>query len=349
MGAGLQQNLGKEWGPEIWKKMTTSSPSKVFTDVAKRSAKKSSKDKKRKSGDEVKKQRRVRKYSQKNNTVRARKAYSRHDGELTPDDVDDDISKEHLEELKDGFYETKVVVTSEEAKEIEQQTRDQADSYEWIGERRKRLTASVVGSIAKMRNTTKKSKKVENLLYSKFRGNAATRYGATMENQTKQEYQTYQQQHHHPGLKVANCGLFVSLDNPWLAATPDGVVNDFSDEIQPLGIIEIKNPHSIRSQTLTEASLNKTFCLQKTDEGSLTLKTRHDYYYQVQTQLYCTGRQWCDFIVRTDKSLHIQRIYPDKTWQERNLPTLRNFYFTALLPELACPRHHKGGIREPEP
>ena len=33
MGAGVQQNLGKEWGPSLWKELTTSSPSKVFSDA----------------------------------------------------------------------------------------------------------------------------------------------------------------------------------------------------------------------------------------------------------------------------------------------------------------------------
>ncbi len=122
-----------------------------------------------------------------------------------------------------------MVVTRQEAEKIEHQTCEQADSQEWISERRKRLTASTVGSIAKMRATTKKSKRVENLLYTKFRGNVATRYGTAMKDTARQEYQTYQQQHGHPGLKINDCGLFVSLDNPWLAATPDGLVNDPSD------------------------------------------------------------------------------------------------------------------------
>ncbi len=56
MGAGLQQNLGKEWGPGLWKEMTSSSPSKVFSDVAQRSSKKASRDKKMKAGEEVKRQ-----------------------------------------------------------------------------------------------------------------------------------------------------------------------------------------------------------------------------------------------------------------------------------------------------
>ena len=348
MGAGLQQNKGKEWGPSLWKEMTHTSPTKVFTDTANRSAKKAKYEKTRKAKDEVKRQRQRRKYSHKNNdTPQARRAYNRHDGGLSPDDIADDISPEHLDELKKSYYETKVTVTPERADEIEQSTREQDDSPEWIGERRKRLTASVVGGIAKMRETTSRSKRVESILYTTFRGNAATRYGATMEDTVRQEYQTYQRQNGHPNLKVDNCGLFVSLCNPWLAATPDGVVDDPS-EPQRLGLIEIKNPYTARNQTLMEAAQKSAFCLeQNKNDSSFRLKRRHDYFYQVQTQLYCTARHWCDFTVQTSKDFHIERIYVDKAWQESNLPKLKKFYFSALLPELACPRHHKGGIREP--
>ena len=99
----------------------------------------------------------------------------------------------------------------------------------------------MVGGIGKKRSTTRKSKKVENLLCTKFRGNAATRYGSAMEDTAIHEYETYQQQNGHPGLKVDNCGLFVSLNDPWLAGTPGGVVKDPSGNAsQPLGLVEIK-------------------------------------------------------------------------------------------------------------
>ena len=48
MGAGLQQNKGRECGPGLWNEMTGSSPSKVFKDAAHYSAKKAQKEKKKK-------------------------------------------------------------------------------------------------------------------------------------------------------------------------------------------------------------------------------------------------------------------------------------------------------------
>lgn len=66
----------------------------------------------------------------------------------------------------------------------------------------------------------------------------------------------------------------------------------------------------------------------------------------LQCQLYCTNRDWCDFVLQTEKDMHIERIHKDTSWWATILDKLEAFYFSALLPELACPRHHRG-IREP--
>ena len=69
-----------------------------------------------------------------------------------------DISPEYLHELKVSYYKTHVVVTQEEADLIELQTRGQSDCALWTSERSKRITASRVGGIVKMREKTKRSK-----------------------------------------------------------------------------------------------------------------------------------------------------------------------------------------------
>ena len=103
VGAGLQQNMGKEWGPTVWSKMTESSPHPVFIDAVEHSAKKAEKDRKRKATKEAKEQRRQRKCSRIDNMVAACKAYSRHDS-IVPDDVVDDVYAEFLDESKTRFY-----------------------------------------------------------------------------------------------------------------------------------------------------------------------------------------------------------------------------------------------------
>lgn len=62
--------------------------------------------------------------------------------------------------------------------------------------------------------------------------------------------------------------------------------------------------------------------------------------------MYCCNVDWCDFVVRTQQEIHIERILRDNQWWEEKLPQLKQFYFDAVLPELASPRQGKGGIRE---
>ena len=65
--------------------------------------------------------------------------------------------------------------------------------------------------------TTKRSKKVKELLYSStFRGNKV--------DTAKQKYAAHQKGNGHHGLITEPSRLAVSLDTPWLAASPTGTV-----------------------------------------------------------------------------------------------------------------------------
>lgn len=198
-----------------------------------------------------------------------------------------------------------------------------------------------------MRTTTRRANKVKEMLYTKFRGNMHTLYGTANEEVSREEYTKYM---HHQGksnLKVLPAGLVISKESPWLAASPDGRV--FDPYYSPAdGLLELKNPSSASHMKISEAMKKKGFCLT-VKEGRQQLDQKHDYYYQVQCQLYCTQAMWCDFVVRTEEDLYVERILRDDEWWQTQLPKLEKFYFTALLPELACPRYHAGGIREPVP
>ena len=54
--------------------------------------------------------------------------------------------------------------------------------------------------------------------------------------------------------------------------------------------------------------------------------------------MFCTKTKWCDSVVRTTVDLHMQRIVWDPHFWMSVLPRLHDFYFTAILPELALPR-----------
>ena len=102
MGAGLRQNLGLKWGPNLYSCMTDKE-NVVYQTAAEVSEKIATKDRKRKATDLAKDNRRKSKYAKSDDSISARKAYSRHDG-VQPDDISEDVSNEYLEELKDSFY-----------------------------------------------------------------------------------------------------------------------------------------------------------------------------------------------------------------------------------------------------
>ena len=112
--------------------------------------------------------------------------------------------------------------------------------------------------------------------------------------------------------------------------------------------MEYKNPYNARDMTISEAAEKiKDFCLSQYESCHLSLKESHEYYYQIQATMFCTNRNWYDFVVNTTKDLYMQRIRFDEQFWNKIMPKLKSFYFEAILPQLACPRFHRGGIREP--
>ena len=110
-----------------------------------------------------------------------------------------------------------------------------------------------------------------------------------------------------------------------MGATPDGIIGS--------GIVEVKCPFVCRECSFEEAAATKhTFCLQKTQKG-LRLSTKHQYYHQVQVQLFVTKAEYCDFVVWLPPQLHIERIFPDSLYMQ-NIDTLCSFYFSHMLPYL---------------
>jgi len=69
----------------------------------------------------------------------------------------------------------------------------------WKAERRIRITSSVAGTIAKRRASTQVTSTVYNMIYTKFTGNEATRWGLGQENNTATQWK---QQHGSPEISV---------------------------------------------------------------------------------------------------------------------------------------------------
>ena len=104
-------------------------------------------------------------------------------------------------------------------------------------ERRLRVTSLNVGTIAKRQSTTKVGQLIYQVLYSSFKGNKATSWGLLQEEDTEKQYQQFMEQGCKDFSVSGDCGLMMSTQHPWLAATPDGFVYDL-DGTPENGLVE---------------------------------------------------------------------------------------------------------------
>ena len=97
----------------------------------------------------------------------------------------------------------------------------------------------------------------------------------------------------------------------------------------------MKCPAKYKDSTILDAcsSDDRNFCLHVVD-GQVHLKKNHQYYTQVQTQLFVTESAYCDFVVWTLKDCVILCIAPDKTFWNAQLQKAQDFFVKVALPEL---------------
>ena len=73
----------------------------------------------------------------------------------------------------------------------------------------------------------------------------------------------------------------INPDVPFIGASPDGMV---SCDCCGQNVIEIKCPFCVKDSTFDDID-DKTFYLKRGNDDQLKLDVKHQYYYQVQTQL----------------------------------------------------------------
>ena len=128
-------------------------------------------------------------------------------------------------------------------------------------------------------------------------------------------------------------GLVVSLDAPYLGASPDGKVIDVGCS-SPFGLLEVKCPKTKFLVTSLDACSESSFFLENVNDET-KLKCNHNYYAQVQGLMRVNGIRRCDFVVQTNKGLSIECIpFNDQHWNILK-GTLKSYYVTHFLAKAA--------------
>jgi hypothetical protein len=99
--------------------------------------------------------------------------------------------------------------------------------------------------------------------------------------------------------------------NKWVTftdknATLSGSMTMFRTRTWQVQWIHIKCPFVVRNQMIH----TKTVPFLKEEDGHIFLDNNHDYFYQIQGQLFCTGATSCNFVIYTFtdfKCIHVKR------------------------------------------
>jgi putative phage-type endonuclease len=166
-------------------------------------------------------------------------------------------------------------------------------SPEWIAARLGSLGASRLHeAIAKTKNgyAASRANLMADLIIERLTGqpapqylNAAMQWGIDQEAAARAAYEFL------TNSTVTECGLFAHPNIPYTHASPDGLVGEE-------GLVEIKCPNTAQHiDTLLGSAIE------------------HRYIVQMQWQMACTGRQWCDYVSFDPRlpmplHIHVQRI-----------------------------------------
>lgn len=192
----------------------------------------------------------------------------------------------------------------------------QQGSADWLAARKLRLTASNFGTAVGHNPWKSPDDLIEDMLFGKFKGNSATRWGNDKEALARNLYvlrkrialsQERNESSATIDFHVRESGLHVWDQQPWLAASPDGIVHENGQ----VGLLEIKCPFSLK----------------------LYAQIPQYYFDQIQGIMGILGISWCDFVVWTPTTMSVERVpFDSKYWEEILLPELSNFYMNHFVP-----------------
>ncbi|XP_014675869.1 PREDICTED: uncharacterized protein LOC106815860 [Priapulus caudatus] len=212
-------------------------------------------------------------------------------------------------------------ISRETADDIEYRTRLQNKSVEWKKERRNRMQSSRFGVIIKCVSQHAKERIAREMIDGNEFVSRATSHGNRLEPDAITCYEQL------CDVKVQKCGLVISIDKPYLASSPDGLVNEDT-------VLEVKCPYCARNMLITPHTV--PYLIQ--DGSEMRLNPNHQYYAQVQAQMYMTGRTKCHFVVHTFKDTKVCNVPVDNVFIQDMLRTLDD-YFENVFKKVYLARH----------
>lgn len=228
------------------------------------------------------------------------------------------------------FYTKYVLINRDQIFNLMYSTIEQSNNSSWNLHRQTRLSASSKAHQIKTRlgrnNDLAKRFVIDKKIVGK--GLKYVEYGIGMEDFAFKKYT------HINNVQVIKCGLVIHQKQPWICASPDGLVIH-SNQVKKL--LEIKCPHSCKDTLLVDkdnGKLKVPYLMYDEEKNKIVLKQNHNYFTQCQIQMYCTGLEECDLFVCTKQDCITVSVRRDNLFLEKLVKKMEDFYFNYYLPEL---------------
>lgn len=214
---------------------------------------------------------------------------------------------------------------------VESETQEQAKSGKWFAVRAGRVTASNAKQVCRTSTTNPSQSLLRKICYPEDVQfwSPQTAWGKQHEAQAMQAYASVCKDIH-ANFQCKKSGLHISVEHPYLAASPDGMINcTCCGE----GVVEIKCPFNGREESARELTASKTSCISLIGD-KVVLKKDHQYYYQIQMQMVACDVKYGDFVLWTLKDFIVLRIYKDAQLCTSMVERCGLYFRLVLLPEL---------------
>lgn len=217
------------------------------------------------------------------------------------------------------FFDSFVAIDPNKCTALEHVTLEQSSSHLWHDSRKVRITASTAKKVPIRGNP---QTFIREHLYPRFHGNAATHHGLESEASALQWLEGC-------GFTVSRRGTVVCASEPWLSASPDGVLN--SEEL-----LEIKCPLPKSDESLEDLFRSQRYDVRMV-EGKPQLQPNgpRGFYMQVQLAMFCTGLRACKLLIWIPSQQILLHVPYNEQFCAKTVARLKTFYFKYMLPHVS--------------
>ncbi|XP_065068517.1 uncharacterized protein LOC135693861 [Rhopilema esculentum] len=168
-------------------------------------------------------------------------------------------------------------------------TEKQSLNPAWMMHRAERITASICSKVSRMKDS---KSLISNIMqYNDGFTSKFTDFGKTIEPLARSSF-IKTEEDKHANFSVILSGLIVNAEEPYLGASPDGIV---TCSCHGKGVLEIKCPFNYKDG-FDGWQHDKNFPLASLGPGFI-MKKNHLYYYQIQLQMELSGAEFGYFYI----------------------------------------------------